>query len=114
MTDLEALIKQVKIEQVQSKYQSDGTRMAQVKEDLAKLKKNVEKIKDLYVEKGFYMAEVTYEVKRDTSSTVDVGMPWPPCVGPCSSSRSSAPRPAPITLRAARPSLTMSSLARSP
>jgi outer membrane protein insertion porin family len=40
--------------------------------DLAKLKKNVEKIKDLYVEKGFYMAEVTYEVKRDTSSTVDV------------------------------------------
>ena len=32
----------------------------------------VEKIKDLYVEKGFYMAEVTYEVKRDTPSTVDV------------------------------------------
>jgi len=32
--------------------------------DLAKLKKNVEK--------GFYMADVTYEVKRDTSSTVDV------------------------------------------
>src|SRR6185369_11978172 len=40
--------------------------------DLAKLKKNVQKIKDLYVEKGFYMADVTYEVKRDTSSTVDV------------------------------------------
>ena len=40
--------------------------------DLAKLKKNVEKIKDLYVEKGFYMAEVTYEVKRDSASTVDV------------------------------------------
>ena len=36
--------------------------------DLAKLKKNVEKIKDLYVEKGFYMAEVTYEVKRDSPS----------------------------------------------
>ncbi len=36
--------------------------------DLAKLKKNVQKIKDLYVEKGFYMAEVTYEVKRATSS----------------------------------------------
>ena len=36
------------------------------------MKKNVEKIKDLYVEKGFYMAEVTYEVKRDTASTVDV------------------------------------------
>ena len=40
--------------------------------DLAKLKKNVEKIKDLYVEKGFYMAEVNYEVKRDSASTVDV------------------------------------------
>src|SRR5215510_5828295 len=40
--------------------------------DLAKLKKNVEKIKDLYVEKGFYMAEVNYEVKRGGASTVDV------------------------------------------
>jgi outer membrane protein insertion porin family len=40
--------------------------------DLAKLKKNVEKIKDLYVEKGFYMAEVNYEVKRDSAATVDV------------------------------------------
>src|SRR3954454_23063628 len=40
--------------------------------DLAKLKKNVEKIKDLYVEKGFYMAEVNYEVKRGSGSTVDV------------------------------------------
>jgi outer membrane protein insertion porin family len=40
--------------------------------DLAKLKKNVEKIKDLYVEKGFYMAEVTYELKRNTPAEVDV------------------------------------------
>ncbi|HEY4394306.1 MAG TPA: POTRA domain-containing protein, partial [Polyangia bacterium] len=40
--------------------------------DLAKVKKNVEKIKDAYVEKGFYMAEVSYEIKRDTASTVDV------------------------------------------
>src|SRR4051812_24790188 len=40
--------------------------------DLAKLKKNVEKIKDLYVERGFYMAEVNYEVKRGGASTVDV------------------------------------------
>src|SRR5215510_4520654 len=40
--------------------------------DLAKLKKNVDKIKDLYIEKGFYMAEVSYEVKRGTGSTVDV------------------------------------------
>jgi outer membrane protein insertion porin family len=40
--------------------------------DLAKIKKNVEKIKDAYVEKGFYMAEVSYEIKRDGSATVDV------------------------------------------
>jgi outer membrane protein insertion porin family len=40
--------------------------------DLAKLKKNVEKIKDLYVEKGFYMAEVSYELKRNTPAEVDV------------------------------------------
>jgi peptidoglycan hydrolase CwlO-like protein len=42
VVDLEALIKQVKIEQVQSKYQNDGTKMAQVKEDIAKLKKRIE------------------------------------------------------------------------
>src|SRR5262249_34952525 len=40
--------------------------------DLAKLKKNVEKIKDLYVEKGFYMAEVTYELRRNSPAEVDV------------------------------------------
>ncbi len=40
--------------------------------DLSKLKKNVEKIKDLYVEKGFYMAEVSYELKRNSPSEVDV------------------------------------------
>ena len=40
--------------------------------DLAKLKKNQEKIKDLYVEKGFYMAEVTYELKRNAPAEVDV------------------------------------------
>ena len=40
--------------------------------DPAKLKKNVEKIKELYVEKGFYMAEVTYELKRNSPSEVDV------------------------------------------
>jgi outer membrane protein insertion porin family len=40
--------------------------------DLSKLKKNVEKIKDLYVEKGFYMVEVTYELKRATPSEVEV------------------------------------------
>jgi outer membrane protein insertion porin family len=40
--------------------------------DLAKLKKNVEKIKDLYVEKGFYMAEVSYELRRNSPAEVDV------------------------------------------
>jgi len=40
--------------------------------DPAKLKKNVEKIKELYIEKGFYMAEVSYELKRNSPSEVDV------------------------------------------
>jgi outer membrane protein insertion porin family len=40
--------------------------------DPAKLKKNVEKIKEVYVEKGFYMAEVSYELKRNSPSEVDV------------------------------------------
>ena len=40
--------------------------------DLAKLKKNVQKIKELYVEKGFYMAEVDYELKRPSGSEVEV------------------------------------------
>ena len=42
VTELEADIKVAKIEQVQSKYQNDGTRMAEVKESLAKLKKRIE------------------------------------------------------------------------
>jgi len=40
--ELETDIKQAKIEQTQSKYQNDGTRMAEVKESLAKLKKRIE------------------------------------------------------------------------
>jgi outer membrane protein insertion porin family len=40
--------------------------------DPSKLKKNVEKIKELYVEKGYYMAEVSYELKRNSPSEVDV------------------------------------------
>ena len=40
--------------------------------DLAKLKKNVQKIKQLYVEKGYYMAEVDYELKRPSTSEVEV------------------------------------------
>lgn len=42
VTELEADIKMAKIEQVESKYQNDGTRMAEVKESLARLKKRIE------------------------------------------------------------------------
>jgi peptidoglycan hydrolase CwlO-like protein len=42
VAELEADIKLAKIEQVQSKYQNDGTRMAEVKESLAKLRKRIE------------------------------------------------------------------------
>jgi chromosome segregation ATPase len=42
VVEIEALIKQAKVEQVQSKFQNDGTRMAQVKEDLAKLRKRID------------------------------------------------------------------------
>ncbi len=40
--------------------------------DQAKIKRNVEKIHDLYVEKGFYLAEVGYEIKRKDDLHVDV------------------------------------------
>jgi chromosome segregation ATPase len=42
VTALEADIKMAKIEQVESKYQNDGTRMADIKESLANLKKRIE------------------------------------------------------------------------
>jgi chromosome segregation ATPase len=40
--EIESLIKQAQVEQVRSKYQDDGTRMAKVKEDLAKLRKRID------------------------------------------------------------------------
>jgi peptidoglycan hydrolase CwlO-like protein len=40
--ELEADIKMARIEQVQSKYQNDGTRMAEVKESLASLRKRID------------------------------------------------------------------------
>jgi outer membrane protein insertion porin family len=40
--------------------------------DLAKVKKNMEKIRELYLQRGFYMADVTYELKRVNQSEVDV------------------------------------------
>lgn len=42
VVELEADIKLAKIEQVQSKYQNDGTRMAEVKDSLSKLRKRIE------------------------------------------------------------------------
>lgn len=42
VVELEADIKVAKIEQVESKYQNDGTRMAEVKDSLAKLRKRIE------------------------------------------------------------------------
>jgi peptidoglycan hydrolase CwlO-like protein len=42
VTELEHDIKLARIEQVQSKYQNDGTRMAEVKDSLAKLRKRIE------------------------------------------------------------------------
>jgi outer membrane protein insertion porin family len=40
--------------------------------DLAKLKRNVEKIRELYLQRGYYMAEVEYELRRDSPGEVDV------------------------------------------
>ena len=40
--------------------------------DVAKIKKNVEKIRELYVQRGFYMAEVNHELQRVDQNEVDV------------------------------------------
>jgi outer membrane protein insertion porin family len=40
--------------------------------DLTKVKKNAEKIKDLYIDKGFYLAQVAYELLRVSETEVDV------------------------------------------
>ena len=42
VTELEADIKLARIEQVESKYQNDGTRMAEIKESLASLQKRID------------------------------------------------------------------------
>jgi peptidoglycan hydrolase CwlO-like protein len=46
VAELDADIKTMRVEQVQSKYQNDGTRMAQVKEDLSKLQKRIEVMRE--------------------------------------------------------------------
>jgi outer membrane protein insertion porin family len=40
--------------------------------NVANVKRNQEKIKDLYNEKGFYLADVTYDIKRVDDTKVDV------------------------------------------
>ena len=54
--------------------------------DLAKIKKNVEKIRELYLQRGFYMADVTYELKRvgpprSTSASASAKTPRSRCGG---------------------------------
>lgn len=39
--------------------------------DLPKVKKNLEKVRELYIQRGFYMADVNYELRRD-GTDVDV------------------------------------------
>lgn len=40
--------------------------------DIAKVKSNLEKIKDLYIEKGFYLAEVNYKIRQASETQVDI------------------------------------------
>ncbi len=40
--------------------------------DVPKIKKNIEKVKDLYVSKGYYLANVDYQVRPVNESEVDV------------------------------------------
>lgn len=40
--------------------------------DVAQIKRNVEKIRDLYTEKGFYLADVSYRLKVVASNAVDI------------------------------------------
>jgi outer membrane protein insertion porin family len=40
--------------------------------DVAKVKKNIEKIHDVYIDKGFYLAEVDYEIRPAGTNQVDV------------------------------------------
>ncbi len=40
--------------------------------DLAKVKKNAEKIREVYVQRGFYMADVPYEIRRVSPNEVDI------------------------------------------
>ncbi|MBW2732156.1 MAG: outer membrane protein assembly factor BamA [Deltaproteobacteria bacterium] len=40
--------------------------------DLAQIKRNVQKVRDLYTEKGFYLAEVGYRLRKIANNRVDI------------------------------------------
>jgi len=40
--------------------------------DVSQVKANLEKIRDLYIEKGFYLAEITYKIRKVNKIQVDV------------------------------------------
>ncbi len=40
--------------------------------DISKVKSNLEKIKDLYVEKGYYLAEITYKLRKVSQTEIDI------------------------------------------
>lgn len=40
--------------------------------DTAQVKRNLEKIRDLYIEKGFYLAEVSYRIRKANATEVDI------------------------------------------
>jgi len=40
--------------------------------DVAQVKRNQEKIRDLYIEKGFYLADVSYRIRKVSQTQVDV------------------------------------------
>ena len=40
--------------------------------DVAQVKRNLEKIRDLYIEKGFYLADVSYRLRKVSRSRVDI------------------------------------------
>ena len=71
---LEADIQMVKAEQVESKYQNDGTRMAKVKQDLATLKKRVEVAREeLRLSKKFDETSVEAKSVDEILAGLDAG-----------------------------------------
>ena len=40
--------------------------------DVSKLKSNLEKIKDLYIEKGYYLADISYKLRKVSQTEIDI------------------------------------------